>query len=69
MKRILKLNKELYSLNSLNHAVADYSGLAKIRVSEENGYYAVSFSRCKYDTEKTVSEFCNYLIDIQNCKE
>ena len=69
MKRILKLNKELYTSSSIDRAIIDYSGLAKIKAAEDYMYYYISFHRCKYDVEKTVSEFCNYLIDLQNCKE
>ncbi len=69
MKHDLRLNSQIYSSGCIDRAIKDYSEISKIKAHEKDGYWLLSFSRCKYDIETTVSEFCNYLIDIENCKE
>ena len=62
----LQLRKEIYSAQSVLDAVATYSGYARISVIEEAKYIQVSFTDCKYDETRTVKEFENYLIGLEN---
>ena len=69
MKHDLRLSSEIYSKACIKKAIVDYELIAKIKATEIDGYWVLSFSKCKYDVEKTIAEFCNYLIDIHNSKE
>ena len=62
----IKLNKEIYSAKHIQQAVSDYSSLADIRMTEENVYFVCSFSACRYDEQRTVKEFVNYVTDLMN---
>lgn len=68
MKKTLSVNKEVYSLQSLEESISDYRDLAKIKIDEQNQYWIVHFLKTKYDTEMTICEFENHLIDIENNK-
>lgn len=62
----LNLSKSIYNKDSINRAIFDYKNFCRIEVRETNNYYLCSFYDCKYDMEKTMLEFENYLIDIIN---
>ena len=62
----IKLNKEIYSAEHIQQAVLDYSSLADIRLTEENGYFVCLFSACRYDEQRTEKEFVNYVTDLMN---
>lgn len=62
----LSLNKELFSLDNIKEAESVYKGFAKISIIPEDRYYVVRFKHCKYDEERTVKEFENYLIGLEN---
>ena len=62
----LQIRKEIYSAQSVLDAVAAYSGYARISVIEEAKYIQVSFTDCKYDEIRTVKEYENYLIGLEN---
>ncbi len=69
MKHDLELNSELYEADALTRAIKDYSKLAHIKIWKDNGYYLLTFSHCQHDKTTTINEFCNYVIDLQNCME
>ena len=69
MKTKLELNKELYTLPSIQKAIVAYNGLAHITVEENATHYLCFFSRCRYEADVTKQEFANYLIDLLNSKE
>lgn len=60
----LKLNKEIYLYESLQHSCKDYSELAKIKIEDDSQYWILSFSDCWYDDAETVKEYENYLIEL-----
>lgn len=66
LKMKIKLNKEIYSAQHIRQAVSDYSSLADIRTTEENGYFVCSFLACRYDDQLTAKEFVNYITDLMN---
>lgn len=66
LKMKIKLNKEIYSAEHIQQAVLDYSSLADIRLTEENGYFVCLFSACRYDEQRTAKEFVNYVTDLMN---
>lgn len=66
MKKVLKLNKSIYSRDFIENTVSIFCDLAHIDIIENEEYYDCVFSGCKLDTEKTVCEFENYLIAISN---
>ena len=43
-----------------------YRSIALIELSEDHSFYYLQFNECKYDEERTVREFENYLIDLTN---
>lgn len=64
--RDLKLNREIYSLGSIQQAAHAYKDFAQIKISDEREAITVSFANCKYDEARTLREFENYLIGIEN---
>jgi hypothetical protein len=62
----LELNRDIYSTKNVNAAREAYRGIAKIVVKEKKGYIRVLFVSCKYGKERTVKEFENYLIGLEN---
>ena len=65
MKR-LEINPEVYSLESVEKACQVYQGLARIAVKKKANRIIITFVNCKYDADRTVKEFENYLIGIEN---
>ena len=65
MKEI-RLSKEIYSEKCIKKAIADYSSLAKIDYTQNGGIWKISFAQCKYDEMRTLCEFENYLIELEN---
>ena len=61
-----QINKEIFDIGIVTKAIEDYSDIASINVSETKDYIELEFDNCKYDTEETVKEFENYLIDLTN---
>lgn len=64
----LKLKKELYSLSDIRTAQAAYAGICQLEVGENDTHWLCNFSACKYEEQRTIMEFENYLIDLINCK-
>lgn len=62
----LELNREIYSRENVDAAREAYREIAKISVKEKKDYIRVFFLNCKYGEERTVKEFENYLIGIEN---
>lgn len=62
----IKLSKELYSEKCLRKAMADYSSLAQITIEYDQELWLIQFSNCKYEANRTISEFENYLIELEN---
>ncbi len=69
MKNDVQLNCEIYNPTVIRRAIQDYKKLASIKAKKEGNYISLSFNRCRFDKEKTVRMFCNYLIDLMNSKE
>lgn len=66
MKNRLFLLKDLYLIDSINDTRTAFSRLTKVNILEDEKYWICEFTDCKYDFEKTVKEFENYLIGICN---
>lgn len=64
----LRLNREIYSDQSIERTARAYRGYAVTTVSYDAHYITVTFQKCKYDAEQTVKEFENYLIGVENAK-
>lgn len=64
--KVLKLNKELFRKGSIRQAIGDYVSLCSIEMRETPCEYLLSFSDCKYGEERTMMEFENYLIGMEN---
>lgn len=63
---MLKLNREVYKLNIIRQAICAYSNLCTIEIREKPREYLLEFSNCLYDPERTMMEFENYLIGLEN---
>ena len=66
MKTKLYLTNELFDLTVIQHAAADYGHLAHIAISQRGKDWVITFRNCKYDPDRTVKEFENYLIGLAN---
>ena len=65
MKKLL-LRKDIYSSESIKKAIGSYAGLAEFGIFDAGDYIGVLFNNCKYDEQRTVKEFENYLIGMEN---
>lgn len=65
MKRIT-VDLGIYSKETIQKAIQDYRNLAKISVKQNAEQATITFWYCKYDESRTVKEFENYLIGIEN---
>lgn len=62
MKMKLKLNRDIYDIDTLRKCANDYKILCDINILCAGNYFEISISNCFYDEQETVKEFCNYLI-------
>ena len=58
-------HKELFSLMIINKTITAFAHLADISFNETDSHWKVHFENCKFDIEKTASEFENYLIQLE----
>ena len=63
---ILRLNKELFSLDNIKKTECVYKDFARISIISDGQFFAVKFDHCRYEEERTVKEFENYLIGLEN---
>ena len=62
----LRLPKEIYRYEMIQQTIQEFISLAHIKIKDSDDCWEVLFSRCRFGTEKTVSEFENYLICLEN---
>lgn len=62
----LKINNEIFSAATISIAREAYSDLANIAVFSGKKNTELVFTHCRYDEERTVKEFENYLIGLEN---
>lgn len=67
MKRT-KLSKNIYDESIIRQAIRDYGSIANIQLKSDSAYYDLQFENCKYDENRTLKEFENYLIDLMNVR-
>ncbi len=65
MKKLL-LRRDIYSLESINKAIDSYTGFAEFDISDDGDYISIVFNNCRYDEQRTMKEFENYLIGMEN---
>lgn len=65
MKKI-QINSEIFSEKTVKQALDDYKRIAKTSMKNKGEYYIVTFWKCKFDEEQTISEFENYMIGLEN---
>ena len=63
-----EFHKELYSKEVIAKAVNDYSEIADIFVKNKEKYWQCLFQNCRFETEQTIREFENYMIDLLNVR-
>lgn len=62
----VSLNRNIYSLQSVNTAIKAFDKIADIHVYITEKYYQCLFLSCKNDNSMTMKEFENYCIDLEN---
>lgn len=65
MKKLV-LKQEIFSLRNIKEAQEAYKKIANIMVIEKQDSVVIRFLHCKYDGDRTVKEFENYLIGLEN---
>lgn len=63
---MLKLKEDLYCEDNIIGCIRAYKSLAEIIYKKDADYWILSFKNCKYGEERTVKEFENYLIGLEN---
>lgn len=64
--KAIEFSKQVYSLNSVRIVAAVYQNYATITIEEDTERILVTFEKCRFSEERTVKEFENYLIGIEN---
>lgn len=64
--KILLLRKDIYSFESIIKTINSYAGYAEFDISDDGEYISVMFYNCRYDEQRTIKEFENYLIGMEN---
>ena len=64
----LLLSADIYSYTNIIETCDAYRGFADIKFTKKDSYYELTFDDCKYDSDITIKEFENYLINIENLK-
>lgn len=62
----LKINRFVYSDEAIEATMQAYRHLAMITAKVKGDYTILTFWKCKYGDERTIKEFENYLIGIEN---
>ena len=62
----LILNNDIYSALNIRIASDAFSGLCSVTVEKVPGSALLVFTSCKYDEDRTIHEFENYLIGLEN---
>ena len=65
----LILSMDIYSADSIEETCNAYRNLARIRIKKRKECMELIFDRCRYDTDITIKEFENYLINAENIKK
>ncbi len=64
--RKLKINRSIYSDESIEKTMKIYKKHAMTTVSYKSNYAIVIFWKCRYDEVQTIKEFENYMIGVEN---
>ena len=64
----LELKTDVYNIENIEKACVAYKDYAKIKIKMKNNRIELIFSKCKYNTDITIKEFENYLINVENMK-
>lgn len=64
--KTVDLSLEIYSKENIELARTAYKNISKTVVAYKGNYAKLRFIFCKYTEEKTVKEFENYLIGLEN---
>ena len=65
---VQKYSNKVYSLSAIKKAINDYGNIARILLSEKEGYYTCEFYNCQIDSQRVMLEFDNYLVELMNTK-
>lgn len=65
MKKI-KISREVFSDTTIDQALYDYKEIAKTTLKRKDKFSIITFWYCKYDENRTIKEFENYLIGLEN---
>ena len=65
----IAFNKEIYDFVAIKAAAEEYKSLAHVHVEETHDYYICAFTKCKHGSTRTIREFCNYIVDMMNCRQ
>lgn len=60
--------KEIYDIGTIEFAISEYKHIAKITANENKVSIVCKFDDCTYDSDLTILQFCNFLINAMNCK-
>lgn len=64
----LLLSTEIYSEMAIKATCDIYKDFAKIKARRKNAYIELTFNNCRYDSDITMKEFENYLINTENLR-
>jgi len=62
----LQLSTDVYSLDNIEKVCKIYKDYAKIKIKKKPDRVELIFHRCRYDSDITMKEFENYLINVEN---
>lgn len=67
--KTIEFSNQVYSIQNIRKVISVYKGYAEISIRESGNRIYVTFRKCRFSEERTVREFENYLIGIENSNE
>ena len=62
----LKLANDIYTKDNIEKARTAYKNIAVTKAIHKKEITNIIFLKCKYDEDRTIKEFENYLIGLEN---
>lgn len=63
----LRVRKELFREKSILGTIEAFKYISDVNLQDQSDYWILQFENCKFDENRTIREFENYLIGLENC--
>ena len=63
----LRVRKELFFFFCILGTIEAYKYITDVNLQDQSDYWILQFENCKFEENRTIREFENYLIGLENC--